>query len=135
MKAFTTYACAAALVCGGALASAQDKPAPSKQSQEVQQETKTSNDKGTAKTTTDTVNGKIESFEPGKAIKVTVPGKVASTKSWDLDKKDWTYHVAPNLKPGQWVMVSEKTDNNGHKTLTVQHSTKKSQGTASRSYR
>src|SRR5262249_22080994 len=131
-----TSVCTTALICGGGtFAAAQDKSTASKQSQEVQQETKTSTAKGTAKVTTETVNGKIESFESGKSIKVTVPGTVVSTKSWSLDDKDWTYHVPRNLKTGNWVKVSEKTDTNGHKTLTVQHSSSRShvQGTASRS--
>jgi len=136
MKAFTTYIFAAALICGGTLVgAAQDKSTASKQSKEVQQETKTSTAKGTVKRTADTVNGKIESYDAGKSLKVTVPGKLVSTKSWDLDNKDWTYHVPPSLKVGDWVTVTEKADDNGHKTLTVQHSTNKSHGTASRSSR
>jgi len=70
------------------------------------------------------VRGKVESYEIGKSLKVTVPGKIVSTKSFDLGEKGETYHVARDLKPGQWVTVREKTDNSGHKTLTVQHSTK-----------
>jgi ABC-type oligopeptide transport system substrate-binding subunit len=134
MKAFITCLCAAALTCSGTLVSvAQDKSTASKQSKEVQQETKTSTGRGTAKTTADIVNGRVESYDPGKSLKVTVPGKIVSTKSWDLDNKDWTYHVVPNMKAGEWVRVSEKTDTNGHKTLTVQHSTNKSHGTSSNS--
>ena len=134
MKALVTSVCAAALICGGALVSAaQDKSTASKQSKEVQQETKTTTSNGTAKTNADIVTGKVESFEAGKSLKVTVPGKIVSTKSWDLDNKDWTYHVAPNLKVGDRVRVSEKTETNGHKVLSVQHSAHKSHGTASRS--
>jgi hypothetical protein len=63
------------------------KAAASKQSKEVQQDTKTMTANKTAKTSTDTVVGKIESYEAGKSIKVTVPGKIVSTKSFDLDGK------------------------------------------------
>jgi hypothetical protein len=129
MKTLMTSVCTTALICAGAFA-AQDKSTASKKSQEVQQETKTTDAKGTTKVKTDMVTGKIESFEPGKSIKVTVPGKMVSTKSWSLDDKDWTYQVPENLKTGDWVTVSEKTDNNGHKTLMVKHS--KAHGTASR---
>jgi hypothetical protein len=134
MKTLITYVCTTALICAGTFAAAQEKSTASKQSKEVQQETKTTTAKGTTKVTTEMVNGKIESFEPGKSIKVTVPGKIVSTKSWDLDDKDWTYHVAQNLKPGDWVTVSQKTDVNGHKSLTVQHSSKKAhtEGSAER---
>jgi hypothetical protein len=101
---------------------AQDKAAASKQSKEVQQQTKTMTADKPAKTASDTVVGKIESYEAGKSIKVTVPGKIVSTKSFDLDGKDATVNVAPNLKIGEWVSVVEKTDNNGHKTVTVKPS-------------
>lgn len=135
MKALITSACTTALMCGATLVAAQDRSTASKESQEVQQETKTSTAKGTTKVTTDTINGKVEGFEFGKSIKVTVPGSVVTTKSWSLDDKDWTYHVPRNLKPGDWVTVSERTDASGHKSLMVQHSSEKShaQGTASRS--
>ena len=79
----------------------------------------------TAKTSTDTVYGKVESYEPGKSIKVTVPGKIVSTKSFDLDNKDAAVNIAPSVKVGGWVSVVEKTDNNGHKTITVKPSTEK----------
>ena len=79
----------------------------------------------TAKTSTDTVYGTVESYEPGKSIKVSVPGTIVSTKSFDLDGKDATVNVAPNLKVGEWVSVAEKTDANGYKTVTVKPSTKK----------
>jgi hypothetical protein len=130
MKVLISSICTTALVCVGTLAGAQDKSTASKQSQEVQQETTTSTIKGTAKVKTDVVKGQVETFEPGKSIKVTVPGKIVSTKSWSLDDKGWTYHLPSNLKPDDWVTVSEKTDSNGHKTLTIQHSSSK--GTASR---
>jgi hypothetical protein len=114
--------CAIASVFALASFAAQDKAAASKQSKEVQQETKTSTAKKTAKTSTDTVIGKVESYEAGKSIKVTVPGKIVSTKSFDLDSKDATVNVAPNIKVGEWVSVVEKTDNSGHKTVTVKPS-------------
>jgi hypothetical protein len=34
-------------------------------------------------------------------------------------------NVAPNLKVGEWVSVVEKTDNSGHKTVTVKPSAHK----------
>ena len=127
MKVLIIPCCAAALTLGGAFAGfAQDKSSASKQSQEVQQETKTTNanDK-TNKTTADKVTGKVESYEPGKSLKVSVPGKIVSSKSFDLNAKDETYHVSKNIKTGDWVAVTERTDNNGHKTLTVHHSSAK----------
>ena len=125
MMAILTCAIAAAFAT--ASFAAQEKPAAPKQSKEVQQETKIVTAYKTAKTSTDTVYGTVESYEPGKSIKVSVPGKVVSTKSFDLDGKDVTANVAPNVKVGEWVAVVEKTDNNGHKTVSVKPSTKKEQ--------
>jgi hypothetical protein len=59
---------------------------------------------------------------PGKSIKITVPGKIASTKSYDLDAKDTTVNVAPGVKDGEWASVTENTDSNGYKTVTVKQS-------------
>jgi hypothetical protein len=120
-------------ICSLVLASAsfaQDKSTAAKQSKEVQQETKTTTTDKTAKTSTDTVYGKVESYEPGKSIKVTVPGKIVSTKSFDLDDKNTTVNVAPTVKTGGWVSVVEKTDSNGHKTVTVKPSQKHAKTTS-----
>ena len=118
----TVLACAITFVFATASFAAQDKPAASKQSKEVQEQTKTTAADRTAKTAPDTVYGKVESYEPGKSIKVTAPGKVASTKSFALDSKDETVNVAPAVKVGEWVSVVEKTDATGHKTITVKPS-------------
>jgi hypothetical protein len=101
---------------------AQDKTAAPKQSKEVQQETKTTTANRSAKTSTDTVVGKVESYEAGKSIKVTAPGAIVHTKSFDLESKDATFTVASNVKVGEWVSVVEKTDANGHKTVTIKPS-------------
>jgi hypothetical protein len=80
---------------------------------------------GTAKVATDTVYGKVEAFEPGKSIKVSVPGMIITTKSFDLSGSKPTANVASGVKVGDWVRVQEKSDNNGNKTVTVAHSTEK----------
>jgi len=103
---------------------AQDKGTAANQSKEVQQDTKTTTRNGTTKTSADTVTGKVESFEAGKSIKVTVPGKIMNTKSFDLDDKNTTVDIPSDVKVGEWVSVREKTDNNGHKTITVQRSSR-----------
>ena len=103
---------------------AADKPAANA-SKEVTQDTKTKTSAGTNKVSTDTVYGKVESYEPGKSITVSVPGTVSTTKSFDLNAKDEAVNVASNVKVGEWVSVREKTDNNGHKTVTVMLSSKK----------
>src|SRR5712691_10330475 len=82
---------------------AQDKSTAAKQSKEVQQETKTTTANKTAKISTDTVYGKVESYEPNKSIKVTALGKIITTKSFDLDDKNTTVNVVPTVKTGGWV--------------------------------
>ena len=124
MRLFLTSFCAISLALGSA-SFAQDKGTAAKQSKEVQQDTKTTTADRTAKTASDTVYGKIESYEPGKSIKVTVPGKLMTTKSFDLDEKNTTVEAASGLKVGDWVSVVEKTDSSGHKTVTVKHSSEK----------
>jgi hypothetical protein len=133
MRTLISSFCATALVLAGSFVCAaqqQDKSSASRQSKEVQQDTKTNTANGTAKMSSDTVTGQVQDYEVGKTLKVTVPGKIVQTKSFDLNDKDYTYKVASNLKQGDWVTVSEKTDNSGHKTLTVSHS--KNKGSASR---
>ena len=110
---------------GSSAMMAQDKGTAANQSKEVQQETKTTTHNGTAKTSADTVYGKVESYDAGKSIKVTVPGKIANTKSFDLDDKNVTADIASDVKVGDWVSVREKTADNGHKTITVRHSSEK----------
>src|SRR5437764_12394891 len=103
---------------------AQDKGTAANQSKEVQQDTKTTTRNGTTKTSADTATGKVESFEAGKSIKVTVPEKIMNKKSFDLDDKNTTVDIPSDVKVGEWVSVREKTDNNGHKTITVQRSSR-----------
>ena len=120
MKPILTGICAFGLVLGGSsMLAAQDKSTAAKSSKEVQQDTKTMTSGKTVKTSTDVVSGKVESYDRGKSLTVTVPGKISSTKSFDLNSKNETVHIASSLKVGDWVSVREKTDNNGHKTLTV----------------
>lgn len=90
-----------------------------KGSRETVEQTKTTTDAGTTETTTDRLFGKVESYEPGKSIKVTTPGKLESSRTVDLQGKNLTAHVTSSIKNGSWVTIIEKTDNNGHKTVTV----------------
>ena len=110
---------ASVLWCGNLLA--QDKP--SRNSSEVTQQTKAMTNDGTKKTNSDTVYGKVESFEPGKSIKVSVPGTLITSKSFDLSGKDLTANVPSGIKVGEWVRVRETDESNGHKTVAVSHST------------
>ena len=66
--------------------------------------------------------GKVESFEPGKSIKVSVPGTVITSKSFDLSGKDVTANVPSSTKVGEWVCVRETDESNGHKIIAVSRS-------------
>jgi len=115
-------------VMGAALilcASAPAQTKPSQNSSEVKQQTKTTTNSGTSKTNADVVFGKVESYEPGKSIKVSVPGTIITSKSFDLSGKDITANVPGNIKVGDWVRVREADESNGHKMVTVSHSTEK----------
>lgn len=131
MKRILSTTCVAALL-GAGIVAAQDRStantrhdSPSTASKEVIQDTKTVTNARTTKTSSDTVYGKIEAYDLNKSMKVSVPGKVVTSKSFDLSSKNETVNVAPGLKVGDWVSVQEHTDNNGHKTLTIEKSTER----------
>ena len=117
MKTLLASFCATALLLAGT--SAGFAQADASRSKEVKQDTTTTTNNGTYKSSVDTVNGRIESYDAGKSLKVSVPGKFITSKSFSLNSKDYTYHVVENLKPGDWVTVTQKTDDQGHKTLSV----------------
>lgn len=81
----------------------------------------TTTDNNTTKTTKDTFYGKVEEYQPGKTLKISTAGKTEGAKTFALDNKGETYHVG-SLKVGDWVSVTEKTDNHGNKVMTVTHS-------------
>jgi FKBP-type peptidyl-prolyl cis-trans isomerase len=103
---------------------------PSQESSEQTQQTKTTTNSGTKKTNADTVVGKVESFDPGKSIKVSVPGTIITSKTFDLSGKDLTANVPSNIKVGDWVRVRETDESNGHKVVTVSHSSEAEAGKA-----
>jgi hypothetical protein len=126
MKLILATACTAALLGSGMLIAADRNSAdrntqdPAKASKEVVQEIKTTTDSGTTKSTIDTMYGKVKTYDLKKSMKISLPGKLLTSKSFDLTSKDETINVAPGLKVGDWVKAEEKTDDNGHKTLTVE---------------
>ena len=126
MKILVATTCAAALLGSGMLGAAnRTSNDPSKASKEVIQDTKTITNSDTIKTSTDTVYGRVESYDLNKSIKVSAPGKVVSSKSFDLTSKNETFNLAQGLKVGDWVKAQEMTDNHGHKTLTIEHATER----------
>jgi hypothetical protein len=126
MKVFLKTFCAAILIMGGTtLISAQDKATASKESKETTTTNKVQTNSGTAKENNDLVYGKVEKYEPGKSINVTVPGTIIKAKTFDLDDKNTMYNVPSNIKVGDWVSVLEKDGPNGKKSVTIKHSAKK----------
>jgi hypothetical protein len=122
-----SQALAVGLMVGGFMwcpsAPAQDKPSQS--SSEVTQQKKSVTKGGTKKTDIDTVIGKVENFEPGKSIKVSVPGTIMTSKTFDLSGNNITAKVASGIKVGDWVQVRETDENNGHKMVSVSRSSEK----------
>jgi len=126
MKSFLTPFLAVIMMVGGStVLSAQDKATASKESKETKQTNKVQANNGTAKENNDLVYGKVEKYEPGKSINVTVPGTLVQTKTFDLDDKNTTYKVPANIKVGDWVSVLEKDGPDGKKSVTIKHSPKK----------
>ena len=123
MKKLLGILCTAALFGAISMAAAADDKKP-KTSGSVESKTTntTTTDRGTTKTSADTVYGKVEEYTPGKSIKITTPGKTEGTKTYDLADKDMVHHVASNVKVGEWVAVTEKTDNHGKKMMTIARS-------------
>ena len=124
MKILLTVVCTSGLLFTGISAIAQTPSQDSRQSTQVSKDKTTQTNSGTVKTKGDVYYGKVEAYDPGKTLKVSVPGKLENTKSFDLSDKDQTTDVASNVKVGDWVRVEQKKDNNGHVTLTVKESTK-----------
>jgi hypothetical protein len=123
MKTLLTIVCTSGLLAG-IPALAQTPSQDSRRSSETNQDTSTTTNNGTTKTKADVIYGKVEAYETGKTLKVSVPGKLQNTKSFDLTDKDQTVNIDSNVKVGDWVRVDQKKDNNGHATLTVKETTK-----------
>ena len=128
MKTLLTIACTSALLLAGLPALAQTPRQDSRQSTQVNKQQTTETNNGTVKENSQVYYGKVESYEPGKTLKVSVPGNVENTKSFDLDQHDQTVDISSNVKVGDWVRVDQKKDNNGHTTLTVKESKKHRNG-------
>ena len=126
MKTLLTIACTSGLLLLPAVA--QTARQDSRQSTQVNKQQTTETNNGTTKTNTNVYYGKVESYEPGKTLKVSVPGNTENTKSFDLDEHDQTVDISSNVKVGDWVRVEQKKDNNGHTTLRVKESKKHTNG-------
>jgi hypothetical protein len=61
--------------------------------------------------------GTVKSYDPGKSISVDAKG---STKTYDLSATDQTVTVAPDVKVGSKVKITEKPDSTGRKTIAIE---------------
>jgi hypothetical protein len=109
----------AALLVGSA-ALAQEKKPHSSLPSETQQDTTKSTPAGTKKMSTVSVIGKVTDFTEGKSITVEKPKGLKKTRTFNLNGDNLTADVAAGVAVGNTVKVVEKTDHNGHKTVTVQ---------------
>jgi hypothetical protein len=67
----------------------------------------------------------VQTVAPGKWIEVSTPGKLERIRTIDLAGKNLTARVAGDVKAGDWVTVITKTDNDGRKSVTVEHAKKR----------
>ena len=116
---FSIAILSAFLLVGSAALAQEKKPKPSLPA-ETQQDTTKSTPGGTKKMSTVSVIGKVTDFTEGKSITVEKPKGLKKTRTFDLSGNNLTAEVAPGIAVGNTVKVVEKTDNKGHKTVTVQ---------------
>ena len=115
MKKLLGILCSVALIGALSLTAADEKKPKPAGSYESKTSNTTTTDSGKTKTNMDILYGKVEEYTPGKSLKVTTPGKVEGSRTFDLTDKDVAYHVAASVKVGEWVSVTEKTDQHGKK--------------------
>ncbi len=61
--------------------------------------------------------GTVKSYDPGKSISVDMRG---NTKTYDLSATDMNVTVAPDVKVGSRVRVTEKPDSTGRKMVSIE---------------
>ncbi len=99
-----------ALLLGGGLALAQDKP------MEKTDEKKVTTESGTMKSKTHTVVGTVKKYEAGKEIKVLVGKK---TRTFALDSTKVATTVDPAVAVGSKVKIIESKNAEGARTLKI----------------
>ena len=118
MKISTAFLSAALIVGSTAFMNADDAKKKSLPTEQKEDTTK-STPSGTTKHSIDTVVGKVTDYSEGKSITVETPKGIKKTRSFDLSGNDLTANVAPGIAVGSTVKVVERTNNQGHKTVTV----------------
>jgi len=134
MKISTAFLSAALIIGSTTFLNADDAKKKSLPTEQKEDTTK-STPSGTTKHSTDTVVGKVTDYSEGKSITVETPKGIKKTRNFDLSGNDLTANVAPGIAVGSTVKVVEKTDNQGHKTVTVTpwgkgHRARQKKGTA-----
>src|SRR5437899_49203 len=62
------------------------------------------------------ITGTVTNFEVGKTIEIDAKGV---SHKYDLNSADILYSISPEVAVGITVMVTERTDANRHKTITI----------------
>ena len=109
---------AGVLACGTALA--QDAAKSTDNPNEAVEQKSVTKHKGPGKNTkmkSHTVTGTVKEYEAGKDIEITTAKN--NDEKFDLSDKDTTATVSPDVAVGKKVKAVQTTDDNGHKTLTV----------------
>jgi hypothetical protein len=99
--------------------STADRDTAADRSSKTTTETTRKTAEGTEKVTTETYVGEVREYNLGKSIKISTPGHLKKTHTFDLNDKDLTVNVSPNIKIGSRVKISEQKDDNGHKVITI----------------
>ena len=63
------------------------------------------------------MTGTVKSYDPGKSISVDEKG---TTKTYDLSATDMNVTVAPDVKVGSKVRITEKPDSTGRKSIMIE---------------
>ncbi|MCU1275174.1 MAG: hypothetical protein JWO48_2605 [Bryobacterales bacterium] len=107
-----------ALILAGAGFAQDTSKKKSTAAEEKMQTSEKTTDMGTTKTKSHSAVGTVKEYNEGKSIVVTTAkGK---DRTFDLSGNNLTANVAPGIAVGSDVKVMEKTDNSGHKTVTVE---------------
>ena len=118
MKLCTALFSSALLITGLGFSQTPGAKARPSSSMEKTQSTEKTTDAGTTKTKSHSATGTVKEYNEGKSIVVTTAkGK---DRTFDLSGNNVSANVAPGIAVGNEVKVVEKTDNDGHKTVSVE---------------
>ena len=104
----TLLLCPVLLAFGAFAQTPQQQPPASSPSQQQEQ--------GGMRGRSMAMTGTVKSYDPGKSISVDEKG---TTKTYDLSATDMNVTVAPDVKVGSKVRITEKPDSTGRKSIMI----------------